>query len=119
MDNREKILALQLLLEDMRGAFPIRGWRDQRMTAAYDLATELEFTAHILSIKELGDSDEYRDGRHFRMSVEYGGYEDMDKLHGFNNITYHDKSEEFKLLMQENLEFPEYRFDDWQENQED
>lgn len=111
MTEEEKILALQLLLQDMRGSFPLEGYGDVRMVEAKKLADELGFKAHSDSIQELAD-DDYRDGRHFRTSVENGGYEGMDSLHNLPS-TFHDKSEEFRRLMTATLQFPEYIFSDW------
>lgn len=111
MEREEKIFALQLLLEDMRGSFPISGWRDNRMAAANELSYELGFKAHTTRIQEL-ESHDYRDGRHFGTSVENGGYQGMDALHGLKD-TFHDKSLEFRVLMEEILEHPENAFTDW------
>ncbi len=112
LTKEEKILALQLLLEDMRGSFPLRGWDDIRMVEAKKLADELGFKAHSESIQELGDYDDYRDGRHFRTSVERGGYEGMSSWHNLAR-TFHDKSVEFRKFITSTLEYPDSSFEDW------
>ena len=112
MNRDEKILMLQILLEDMRGSFPLAGWGDRRMTQAHALATELGLEAHAARIVQLAEDDDYRDGRHFRVGHEYGGYEGMGALHPLKS-TFHDKSVEFRRFATGLLEFPEYRFEDW------
>jgi hypothetical protein len=117
MNKKEKILALQLILEDIRGNW---GWNlSERVSDALDLANELSvedsrFAEMVESIKEYksdcanGDND----GRYFRNSFPYG-YEGMDKLHNLTK-TYHDKSSEFKADVS-SLTYPENRFVDWKE----
>lgn len=110
MDKEEKILALQLILIDMRGAFP-SNFSDRRMIEAKRLAEELEFKAHINCIAAIEEESDW-DGRHFRTSAERGGYEGMDNLHNLKH-TFHDKCEEFRRLMTSTLEYPPNRFEDW------
>jgi hypothetical protein len=110
MTDQEKMLMLDLLLRDMRGAFPCHG--DKRLKAAMSLAVDLGLEKHQDSISELETYD-YMDGRHFRTSVEYGGYEGLEDMHRLK-ATYFDKSEEFKDMAVENMTYPEYRFDDWE-----
>lgn len=112
MERAEKIFALQLLLEDMRGSFPLAGWDDDRMVAAKKLSDELDFKAHSDTIQELGDYDDYRDGRWFRKSVDSGGYERMESWHNLPK-TFHDKSEEFRKFITSTLQYPDSKFDDW------
>ncbi|MCM3560616.1 hypothetical protein [Brevibacillus borstelensis] len=109
MDRNEKILLLQLLLLDIRGNW---GWENKsRSLKAQELADELGFEAHAEHIREYREWGE-EDGRHFRTSVNNGGYEGMDDWHGLKH-TFTDKSDEFKAIAKEYLTFPEYRFDDW------
>ena len=107
MNNNEKCLLLQLILEDLRG-----NWADsvsKRQTKAISLAKELGY-------EELAKRIEYwdeTDGRYFRDEYPYG-YIDMEKLHGLSK-TFKDKSEEFKKEALLYLTYPEYRFEDWEE----
>ena len=118
MNNNEKILALQLILEDIRGNW---GWGlEDRVYEALQLSEELEkeyeefkkMTETINEFKEDMESNyEYIDGRFFRDSFPYG-YEEMYKLHGMKH-TYKDKSDEFKKIV-DCLTYPEYSFIDWE-----
>jgi hypothetical protein len=107
MNDREKTLLLQLILEDIRGnwAYDL----DSRVLMARELAEELSLKAHQDRI----DAFEYDDGRHFRTSYLDGGYEGMEVLHGLSQ-TIADKSPEFQQAAAI-LTYPEYRFDDWDE----
>lgn len=109
--REEKILLLQLILEDIRGNW---GWNlEERVDMAFDLASELGLEQHIRYIdiyKELcseGDDD----GRFFRTAYEYGGYVGMEELHGLEP-TIQDKSNWFKNQVFI-LTYPRYRLDDW------
>ena len=118
MNKEEKILALQLILKDIRGNW---GWNlEERVEVALDLATEIAkedaiFEKMVESINgyiascENGDND----GRYFRDSFP-NGYEGMDELHGLEN-TYEEKSESFKSIMS-CITYPEYIFKDRKEN---
>ena len=122
MDIKEKILLVQLLLEDIRGNW---GWEKagnhcSRAIKARDLCEEiarelkddnyLVLFGHCcmyISLWEDGDND----GRFFRAEFPEG-YEGMDELHGLTR-TFMDKSHEFKSVAEEYLTYPENRFDDW------
>lgn len=114
MINQEKILALQLILEDIRGNW---GWYlEERVEIALDLATELskEYSIYkqmVNTIKEYQSDckNGYNDGRFFR-DIFPNGYEGMDSEHGLNK-TYNDKSDEFKSLIS-CLTYPEDLFED-------
>ena len=120
MERDEKILAIQLLLEDNRGAF----WIDNRSLEALKLANELkeddwEYADNFIShIQDFRNGDCEGDGRFFRDSYEYGGYELMDELHWFKNFweyskhTITDKSKEFQEIMMKNLQHLEYTFEE-------
>lgn len=111
MTNEEKLLLLELILQDIRGNW---GWNlDDRVDRALELAEELELDEFINSIKEYEEECESgdNDGRFFRMTYQYGGYEGMDELHGLSH-TIIDKSDEFKAEIYI-LTYPENRFDDW------
>ena len=111
MDKNEKILLLQLILEDIRGnwAFGLKN----RCETALELAKELELQDFVGSINEYIQDckDGYNDGRFFRTSYKRGGYEGMEILHGLNK-TIMDKSQEFKNSI-DVLTYPEYRFEDY------
>lgn len=123
MNVTEKILLVQLLLEDIRGNW---GWENNgdfcsRAIKAKDLCEELASDLNDDRYLTLANScDTYianyfddGDGRYFRDVFPYG-YEHMDFLHGLAP-TFLDKSEEFKLIAKEYLTYPESRFDDWDE----
>lgn len=121
MDRNEKLLLLQLILEDIRGNW---GWDvEKRATMAAQLARELELPAHIKSTESYlrgvtdGDPDDDMDGRFFRMAWEYGGYEDGDNVHGLPR-TIMNRSEAFQTAADDILTYPEYCFDDWDAYQE-
>lgn len=122
MNIKEKILLVQLFLEDIRGNW---GWENTRG----------EFCGRAIKARELCDviaeesgNDDYHilgtrcnayiasyfcdgDGRYFREEFPYG-YENMESLHGLKQ-TFLDKSEEFKALAKQYLTHPECRFEDW------
>ena len=128
MDVKEKILLVQLLLEDIRGNWGY-GWgcygkdAEHRALKAKSLCEEIALElddnnymflantcdSYIESSYEWGDWD----GRYFRKPFP-SGYEYMDELHGLKP-TYADKSDEFKRVSIEYLTYPDHRFDDWQE----
>ena len=118
MINQEKILALQLILEDIRGNW---GWNlEERVEVALDLATELskEYYVYEQMVNTINEyisycKKGYNDGRFFRDNFP-NGYEGMDSEHGLKR-TYADKSDEFKSIVG-CLTYPEYRFDDRKEN---
>lgn len=111
MNEKEKLLLLQLILEDIRGnwAFDL----ERRYEMALDLSKELKLENFINSITEYiencdnGDND----GRFFRMSYKEGGYINLEELHGLEN-TILDKSDDFKAMVYV-LTYPENRFKDW------
>lgn len=119
MNKEEKILALQLILEDIRGNW---GWNlEERVSEALGLSKELvaeddDFTEMVKSINEyrLNCENGDNDGRYFRDSFPYG-YEGMDKLHNLAK-TYKDKSNEFKSCV-DCLTYPESRFTDYETEQ--
>lgn len=118
MTIEEKLLALELILKDIRG-----NWGDdleERVDTAEKLVLDLlmndkynkDMECMLESIREFKkDIDScWCDGRHFRKDYPYG-YNSMTCLHGLEN-TYNDKSEEFKKIV-ECLIYPEYAFSDW------
>ena len=113
MLKEEKILLLQLILEDIRSNWGCCDL-EPRVNMALNLAEELGLTEHVSRIKNYiklcneGDCD----GRFFRINYKYGGYEDMKELHGLE-ATILDKSDDFMKTADAILTYPEYRFDDW------
>lgn len=124
MNVKEKILLVQLLLEDIRGNWG-HGWigrnamdrANKAKSLCEEIAKELNDNNYFilaitcdeyLSLCEDGDGD----GRFFREEFPEG-YENMDELHGLSP-TYKDKSDEFKSVSEEYLTYPQNRFDDWE-----
>ena len=120
MDTREKILLIQLLLEDIRG-----NWDDnpeKRALKAKSLCEEVASETNNVDFSLLADyCDTYInsskrwddwDGRFFRQSFPMG-YEKMDKLHNLKPI-YNNKSKDFQSVAKEYLTYPEFRFSDWE-----
>lgn len=119
MNVKEKILLVQLLLEDIRGnwgyASEVRTLKAKSLCE--EIATELNDNDYITlanscdnyikSSYECGDWD----GRYFRATFP-NGYINMETLHGLH-FTYNDKSGDFKAVAKEYLTYPEYRFVDW------
>ena len=121
MNVKEKILLVQLLLEDVRlnWCWEKDGEICSRTIKARDLCEEL--------VSDLGDDkfsilvdccNEYistyfenMDGRYFRDVFPYG-YQDMEILHNLTR-TFSDKSDEFKMIIKEYITYPQYIFIDW------
>ena len=123
MNVKEKILLVQLLLEDIRGNW---GWENtggvcSRAIKAEELCEELAyelkdnryFTLANCCNDYISTYYDDGDGRYFRDVFPYG-YENMDILHGLES-TYTDKSDEFKAMAKEYLTYPCNRFDDWED----
>ena len=117
MNSKEKILALQLILEDIRGNW---GWNlQERVDVALELATELskEYPIYEQMIDTINEykvdcSNGDNDGKFFREKFPYG-YEGMNREHNLKR-TYVDKSNEFKSLIS-CLTYPEQLFSDSKE----
>ena len=126
MNIKEKILLVQLLLEDIRGNWGYWGVGkdvEERALKAKSLCEEIaqEFDSdnylllahscdeYITSSRECGDWD----GRWFRDEFPYG-YENMDELHDLSR-TFNDKSDDFKSVAKKYLTYPENRFEDWED----
>jgi len=111
MSKEEKILLVQLLLEDIRSNW---GWENNnRREFALCLAKELndvqgmDILAYSIESYEHGD-----DGRYFR-DIYPHGYEGMSSLHGLEK-TFNDKSDKFKSVALDYLTYPEYSFSDYE-----
>lgn len=109
MNKKEKILLLELLLEDIRGNW---GWENSnRKDYAIKLTNEILDVKGMNELKSTIEAYEHgEDGRYFRDIYPYG-YENMVKLHGLN-FTLKDKSKEFQQKALQYLTYPEYRFED-------
>lgn len=115
MSKEEMALALQLILEDIRGNWG--GDLEERVDVAFYLATQLSkndnvYLRMIASINGFKEDmkTEWCDGRYFRTSFP-NGYNGMDSLHNIPH-TNEDKSDEFKDAVS-CLTYPEYRFEDY------
>ena len=130
MNVREKILLVQLLLEDIRGNWGHGAYgrnAEDRALKAKSLCEEIasetnnedySFLAdfckiYIDSSKDWGDWD----GRFFREPFPRG-YTNMEKLHGLKE-TYKDKSKNFQSVAKEYLTYPWLRFSDWGEDDDE
>ena len=119
MNTKEKILLVQLILEDIRGNWAYDA--ERRANKAQELCKELSKETNNADYEILADYCETYikssmkwddwDGRFFRQPFPMG-YEGMDKLHNIKH-RYLDKTREFKELADEYLTHPEYIFDDW------
>lgn len=130
MNTKEKILLVQLLLEDIRGNWG-HGWigrnaEDRALKAkslCKEIASETDNNEYLIladncdiyisSSKSWGDWD----GRFFRQVFPMG-YENMNKLHDLNR-TFIDKSKDFQSIAEEYLTYPDNAFDDWEERFDD
>lgn len=120
MNIREKILLVQLLLEDLEN-----DWRqnpDKRAAKAKSLCEEITKETRnddYLILADFCDTyiktgkqwDDW-DGRMFRQAFPMG-YRSMDKLHNLKN-TYDNKSDEFKSTVKELIILPNLLFNDWE-----
>lgn len=121
MNTKEKILLVQLLLEDIRIDWSHNA--ESRALKAKSLCEELanatnneEYMTladfcetYVKSSKRWGDWD----GRFFRQSFPMG-YEKMDKLHGMSH-TIKNRSDDFRDVTKDYLISPELVFKDWVE----
>lgn len=120
MNTKEKMLLVQLLLEDIRG-----DWADsaeERALKAKSLCEEIAKEINNEDFMLLADyCDTYInsskrwndwDGRFFRQPFPMG-YEKMDKMHNLKP-TFNNKSKDFKSMANEYLTHPEVRFTDWE-----
>lgn len=117
MDIKEKLLALQVILEDIRGNW---GYDlEERVDKAEELvdsimsddkhSEDMEYMKESINGFRDNMKEGYADGRSFR--CEYPcGYENMGEIHGLSK-TYQDKSDEFKVCVS-CLTYPENRFED-------
>ena len=126
MNVKEKILLVQLLLEDIRDNWGLAFYGKDALHRALKAKSLCEEIASELNddnyIKLANSCDGYIenyykwgdcDGRYFRDTFPEG-YINMDSLHNLSH-TYIDKSDEFKDIATTYLTYPEHRFDDWEE----
>lgn len=118
MNTNEKILLIQLILEDIRDDWSNKA--EKRALKAKSLCEEIINTTNNVDFTLLADyCDTYInsskrwddwDGRFFRQPFPMG-YEKMDKLHNLKP-TYNNKSNDFKTVVKEYILHPESRFSD-------
>ena len=118
MTIEEKLLALELILKDIRGywAYDL----EDRINTAEKISLDLlmnekynkDMEIMLKSIREFKETINkvWCDGRHFRRDYPKG-YMGMSCLHGLD-YSYEDKSDKFKKVV-ECLTYPEYAFTDW------
>lgn len=113
MNDNEKLLLLQLILEDIRGNWGFENEKAERQPYALKLAKEL---AHIpgmpMLISTINGYFTGEDGRYFRDNYPYGYY-DMAPLHGLPKSII-GRSKEFQRESMKYLTYPENRFDDYE-----
>lgn len=123
MNTKEKILLVQLLLEDIRdncGHGRIGRNAEDRASKAKSLceeiANEIKNDEFLIladfchTYINMGKRLEDWDGRFFRQTFPMG-YEKMDRLHNLKS-TFNNKSDEFKTVAKEYMTNPELRFGD-------
>lgn len=123
MNTNEKMLLVQMLLEDIEYDYDSNA--ENRASKAKSLCEEIaseinknidyiilaDFCdTYIKTGKKFGDWD----GRFFRQTFPMG-YNGMDKLHNLKH-TYKNRSEEFKSVVNEYMNVPELVFKDLMES---
>lgn len=110
MNDKEKLLLLDLILQDIRGNWGFD--LEIRLAVAFELAEELGLNQFIKSINEFEEFYESGngDGRFFRTTCSNGGYIGMSEMHG---LPYRiaGRSEKFKREAKV-LTYPELIFED-------
>lgn len=119
MNTKEKILLIQLILEDLENNCTQNP--DKRAAKAKSLCEEITKETRNNDYLILADfCDTYIktgkqwndwDGRLFRQVFPMG-YRSMEKLHNLKCI-YNNKSDEFKTMVEEFLILPDLLFNDW------
>jgi hypothetical protein len=110
MEQDEKILLLQLILEDIRGnwAFEMADRRAEALMLSRDLRDAGVKDMGKLSL-HIEDYVTGEDGRYFRMDYP-NGYRGMEKLHGLTRIA-EERSKEFLIQVLRVLTCPEDALD--------
>ena len=90
MTKKEKLLLLDLLMRDIRGAFP-ENEQDERLVKVLELSKELGLELYNETLEWLKKCD-YLDGRQFRDCET--NYDIISKMHNLKP-TYKDKSHGF------------------------
>lgn len=124
MNTKEKILLIQLLLEDIRDDWSDSRSAKNRALKAKSLCEEVASEINNNEFTILADfCDTYIntsqrwddwDGRFFRQPFPMG-YERMDKFHNLKH-TYNNKSKDFRSVIEEYISSPEFIFEDWESN---
>ena len=120
MNTKEKILLVQLLLEDLENDCEQNPDKRASKTKSFceEISNELQNENYLILAdfcdtyinvgKRCGDWD----GRFFRQTFPMG-YRSMEKLHNLKP-TYNNKSDEFKSIVMEFVVLPNLLFDDWE-----
>lgn len=118
MNDDEKLLLLQLILEDIRGNWGHENVDAERQPYALKLAKEL---SHIPGMPELTKTIEWyytgEDGRCFRGDYPHGYY-NMESLHNLPKAIV-GRSKEFQINSIKYLTYPDARFEDFEFKLED
>lgn len=120
MNTKEKILLVQLLLEDLENNWTQKP--DKRAAKAKSLCEEITKETRnndYLILVDFCDTyiktgkqwDDW-DGRFFRQTFPMG-YRSMEKLHNLKR-TYNNKSNDFKSVIEEFVVSPNLLFSDWE-----
>lgn len=108
MNKEEKLLLLELLMRDIRGAFP-SGKKDLRLLKVLELSKDLGLNKLYEETKEWIKNRDYLDGRFFRDCDM--NYDVINKMHNLKP-TYKDKSYEF-CKEATIIQYKDYRFSDY------
>ena len=119
MDDKEKMLAIEVLLVSIRWAF----WCDARIFKAKELCEELKESwweyadVFLNSINEFINEEErsWYDWRFFRKNYKEWWYEYMKELHWFNRTTKW-RSQRFLSEIYPLLPYPSFTFNDDEED---
>lgn len=122
MNTNEKILLIQLILEDIENDWSYKA--ENRAYKAKSLCEEIERETNNADFSLLAEfcdtyissSKRWDDwnGRFFRQHFPMG-YEKMDRIHGLKP-TYNNKPNDFKDVVKEYMIHPEFRFSDLEIN---
>lgn len=121
MNTKEKILLVQLLLEDIRNNYNYDAEKRalKAKTLCEEIAREINNSEYVIladfceTYIKIGKQHDDWDGRMFRQPFPMG-CDKMHKLHGLNR-TIGNKSHKFQSLAEEYIIHPEDIFIDWNE----
>lgn len=118
MNTKEKILLVQVLLEDIEYYYDnnAENRAEKAKSVCAELANETRNDEYLIladfcdTYIKIGKRHNDWDGRFFRQSFPMG-YNGMDKKHGLKH-TYHNRSDDFKSTVIEYMSAPEFVFKD-------